>query len=125
MLSHAVGTHDTRCTADCCNSWKNNAKHRHHEQTVYRHHRVAGMGGLGPSAAKVDVWPGKEKIKGCHGAVLNHDTGTTLWVELTISNWQKDISPVLPSQPFSLSPKPTQPIQIQKGNKWVVFFVLK
>lgn len=100
MLSHTVGTHSTRYIADCCNSWKNNAKLCHCEQTVYRHHRVAGMGGLGPSTAKVDVWPGKEKIKGCHGAVLNYATGTTLWVELTISNWQKDIK----AQPSSPQP---------------------
>jgi len=49
------------------------------------------MGGLGPSTAKVDVWPGNEKRTGCHRAGLTYATGTTLWAELTILNWQKDI----------------------------------
>lgn len=92
MLSHTVGTHDTRCSAYCYNTWKKNAKARHYEQTVYHwHHRVAGMGGLGPSTAKADVWPGNEKRIRCHRAVLTYAAGTTLWVELTTVNRQKGI----------------------------------
>lgn len=46
---------------------------------------------LGPALPEMDVWPSNEKVIGSHRAVLTYATGTTLWVELNILNWQKDI----------------------------------
>lgn len=91
LFSHSAGAHGTRGIAYCCNSWEGLPSPIIVSRLFITDTRkLLEWEGLGPALPKGDVWPGSEKIRACHRAVLTYGTGTTLWAELAILNWQKD-----------------------------------